>query len=702
MSTYAYNYTGLNATLHGRFVDWRDQRKPQENMMFDCYQDLMRISRDDEGKDSGLARAQKSRLFIGSTRGKIRSAKAKIKDVLFSGGQLPFDTEPSSEDLKQFADTFEKILTCQLKDMDFESLLDVGTSSLCTYGTGFIFGPFIRQGSTTYVQPVSTQQGQELQQQEHFYPCPYFEHARTMDVYPDPEAEDVTEGRGIFWAAKKQKEFILSLKGQPGFWDEAVEHAYTSTVQTYTSDGSDRTDMARRNLYRYEKDGRVWYYRYFGSVLRKEFIKWKREAGQISDDEAAQFDGMDDRETVEVVAILGGGIVLKVEESPYKRRPAYRSVYELVEHEMWGIGIAQNNDPHQKVINAAFRAFVENKGFALNPPRSIDRSKFKATEDFKYYPGKLYDMQDGLTPDERNSAMILHAVPDTSDGWMKLIEVSEQFSDDDTAVTKYTQGDDSPHLNKTATGISMIMNAASLPLKEVIGNIDRMWIEPMVEALIDWDLKYLQPQTVEVLVGKKEAVIWDAIQKFGRTTFMRWFATGAKTFMMREVLMQKLQGYLQLVLSGGQATLPLVDVRELLEQVWRAGSVGLESPVMSDDNKTQQAVNAVKQQLVPVIQGLQQQVAALKSDKVIELAKYTNDAQKTGAAIEQTHAEIDLIEAQTVATLMNAGVQPDGSLLREAVTIDDAGTRSTTGSAPRAGANADRSMASLATGTGGP
>ena len=203
------------------------------------------------------------------------------------------------------------------------------------------------------------------------------------------------------------------------------------------------------------------------------------------------------------------------------------------------------------------------------------------------------------------------------------------------------------------------------------------------------------------MVGKKEAVIWDAIQKFGRTTFMKWFATGAKTFMMREVLMQKLQGYIQLVLSGGQATLPFVDMRELLEQAWRAGQIGLESPVMSDDNKTQQAVNQVKQQLIPVIQGLQKQVETLKGDKIIEFAKYTNDAQKTGATIEQAHAEIDLLEAQTVATLVNAGVQPDGSLLREAVTIDDAGTREPTKPVAQQPAGVDERMANALPAAGG-
>ena len=679
-AAYTYAQTSLCSTLYQRFQDWLQQRKPQENRMFDCYQDWMRINRDDEGKDSGLARSQQAKLFIGSSRGKVRSAKAKIRDVMFGGGEMPFDTEPTSEDLKEFSDTMEKILNLQLRDMNFERMIGAqGVSSLGVYGTGFCFGPFVKDKDHTYTQvAIDPMTGAPaLSEQKHTYPCPYFEHGRTMDCYPDPEAEDVDQGRGLFWAAKKQKEFILSLKGQPGFWDEAVEHAYNQRITAYTSDGSDRTDMARRNLYRYEKDGRIWYHRYFGTVLVTDFLEWKVAAGQMSEEEKQKhLEGVDEREVIEVMAILGGGVVLKVDQSPWARRPAYRAVYEEAEHEMWGVGIAENNEGHQKVLNASARAFIENKAFSLNPPRSIDRSKYKATEDFKLYPGKIFEMQDGLTPEERQNALMVHAVPDVSEGWQTLIALSERLSDDDTAITKYSQGDDSPALNKTATGISMIMNASSLPIKEVISNIDRMWIEPMIQALIEWDMKYLDPETVKILLGEKEAVVWKTIQQFGKTSFMKWFATGAKSFMMREVLMHKLQGFLQLVLSGGPATLPHVDVRELLDQIWRAGQVGLESPIMSDDNKTAQAVNAVKQQAAQIIQQLQAELAQAKDRKVIDFAKVRNDAQRVGLEVEKTIKENDLLEAQTVATLLNAGVRPDGTLMREAQTSDDTGTAS--------------------------
>src|SRR6266853_1167820 len=142
---------GLSGTLHSQFTDWLDRRKPQEEKMLRWYQDNMRIWRDDDTKDSGTSKAQKSRVFVGSTRGKIRSARAKIKDSLFGIGQMPFDTTPSNEDLKDFADAMEKILTQQLTEADWKGTLSTGIDAISTYGTGFIFGPFVKKKTKTQV-----------------------------------------------------------------------------------------------------------------------------------------------------------------------------------------------------------------------------------------------------------------------------------------------------------------------------------------------------------------------------------------------------------------------------------------------------------------------------------------------------------------------------------------------------------------------
>lgn len=680
--SYPSALSGLSGTLHKQFGDWLERRKPQEEEMLRAYQDNMRIARDDDTKDVGTSKAQKSKIFIGSTRSKIRSARAKIKDALFSGGAFPFDTKPSNEKLKAFADTVEEILSYQLEEGEARKVLSTGVGTLALYGTGFIFGPFVKTKNYTTVEP--SEAGLKEVSQE--YDCPYYEHARTMDVYPDPEAEDVRQGNGIYWASRKQPEFIKSLKGQPGYSGEAIDRAVQEKVSSYTDQGSDRTDSARMNLYRYTREGRVWFVRYFGLVTKRELAQWKAEAGNAG--EASS----DDDERVEAIVIMAGGQVIKAEENPYKekKRPVRRCVYEDVEHEMWGVGVAKNNDPHQRVTNAAFRLFIEGKAYALLKMCSVDRSKFELTEDFKFFPGKRFLMKPNLTPEERKEAIIWHDTQDVTEGWESVIALSEKFSDDDTAITKYTEGNDGDHLNKTATGISMIMNASSLPLKEVLSNIDEMWIEDMVESLLDWNMDHLEPETVRMLLGEKQAEIWRQVKEYGKTNFMEWFATGSQTFMAKEVLMHKLQGFLQIVAANEHLS-QYVDLRELLQQVWDAGQMSKESPVFDEETlkKNQgagpqaEAMKAIQDiehkagELIRKAQDEAKEAKRMEASKIEETRSKDEQARRThelammdrlgkfqelGEKSHALEAQIDKLQAETLEILARAGVLPSPEL----------------------------------------
>ena len=138
--------SGLANLLSTRLQLWDDARKTQELKLLDCYQDKLRIARAEDTKETGAARARKNQgLFLGSTRNKIRAARAKITDALFGNGQLPFDTSPTNEELAPFADVTEDVVTDILQRMCFEELLKDGVDTLATYGTGFMFGPFVKR-----------------------------------------------------------------------------------------------------------------------------------------------------------------------------------------------------------------------------------------------------------------------------------------------------------------------------------------------------------------------------------------------------------------------------------------------------------------------------------------------------------------------------------------------------------------------------
>lgn len=589
--------SSLGQLLEARLVEWENARKPQELKLLECYNDVMRIPRDDDTTGTGTAKSKKAKsLFIGSTRNKVRAARAKITDALFGSGQMPFDTTPTDEKLAPFADVMEDIITEQMERGKFKDLLKTGVNTLATYGTGFIFGPFVRK--ETLVETM-VQEG-ALVESSYEFDLPYFELGNTLDVYPDPEAREVDSGLGVFWTTMESPTKVAAWKNDKAY--KNIDQALQGPGDRGNETGSERAAQYRGNVEYWFKNDRIKVARFFGKVPASSLKEWQ------GDDETPDV-GTDERlegEMVDAIVIMAGGVVVKVVENPYSgKNPTHRCLYEAVEHEMWGVGVAENNAPHQKVTNAAFRLFMEGKGMALLGTTSVDRSKFMPTEDFKKFPGKVYQFKPGLSPEEKKESLQFHVDPDITGGWIDVIRMSEQFSDDDTGITKYTQGDDSRNLNKTATGISMIMSASSLPMKEVIQNIDAMWIEPIVECYIDWNLKYLSPETVQKIHGDEAAALWAQIKQFGKSSFMDWQATGTASFMQKEVLTNKIRAFSEFAL-GNPVTAPLIDAKELLRQTWDVMEIGKESPILEDEDGQEALPEPVKQRMMQVAEQMEQ------------------------------------------------------------------------------------------------
>lgn len=661
----ALQNTALASLLESRLQEWDRARKPQEQKLLECYQDVMRLPRADDTQGTGAARSKKAQpLFIGSTRNKVRAARAKIIDSLLGNGAMPFDTNPTNEQLAPFADVVEDIVTEQMERGGFKALLKTGVNTLATYGTGFMFGPFVRKETLVETSAEIMGQSMALRETKYEYDMPYFELGNTLDVYPDPEAREIKGGLGCFWVTMESPATVKSWKNQEGY--KNIAQACLCPTDNGNETGSERASQLRGNVEYWFKNDRIKVARFFGRVPKSALAN--REEGDADEPETSG-------DLVDVVVIMAGGVVVKVDESPYgQKNPTHRCLYEEVEHEMWGVGVAENNIPHQRVTNAAFRLFMEGKGMALLGTSSVDRSKFLPTEDFKKSPGKVYQMKPGLSPEERQGAIIHNVEPDITGGWIDVIRMSEQFSDDDTGITKYTQGDDASNLNKTATGISMIMNASSLPLKEVIQNIDSMWIEPIVECYIDWNLKYLEPETVAKIHGPEKAQLWAQIKQFGKASFMDWQATGTSSFMQKEVLTNKIRAFSEFALSNPM-TAQKIDVTELLNQTWDVMQIGRESPVLDENNpkpgaplpqEVQEKMGQLEQQNAELMKGLQEaaqehsemQSTLQKKEIELQLEKAQKELQAREFALAEKQAAFDAqVREQANASMQSADGQ---------------------------------------------
>ena len=274
--------SALALLLEKRLVEWEKSRQPQELKMLECYQDVMRIPREDDVKGTGAARTKKNTgLFIGSSRNKVRAARAKIVDALLGNGKMPFDTTPTNEELAPYADTVEDIVTEQLERMGFRGMLKTGVNTLATYGTGFIFGPFVRRETLTETKADNSAGFTELKEEKYEFDAPYFELGNTLDVYPDSEARELERGLGAFWVTMESPHTVGAWKADKSY--DNIEAALNSPGSKGNETGSEVAAQLRGNVEYWYKNDRIKVARFFGKVPRSAMPKGETADSDVSD-----------------------------------------------------------------------------------------------------------------------------------------------------------------------------------------------------------------------------------------------------------------------------------------------------------------------------------------------------------------------------------------------------------------------------------
>ncbi|WP_238593892.1 hypothetical protein, partial [Endozoicomonas atrinae] len=107
----------------------------------------------------------------------------------------------------------------------------------------------------------------------------------------------------------------------------------------------------------------------------------------------------------------------------------------------------------------------------------------------KIYPYRLwfYDGQAGEGP------MIDAINVQSNQGDLSgIFELFRRFADEETSLPSYTHGEQTQNLNKTASGMSMLMTAANVALKSVVKNIDDYGTIPLIESLFNFAMQWAE------------------------------------------------------------------------------------------------------------------------------------------------------------------------------------------------------------------
>ena len=604
--------SGLISFVEKRYTKSEESRRTDEERWLRAYRNYRGLY----GPDVKFTDTEKSRVFVKVTKTKTLAAYGQITDVLFSNNKFPlsidpsvlpegvaedvhFDPNPSApapeipfgeegaasigndfdldkleemlgalkEDLKDVpglkmgvgasptsvtfspamvaAKKMEKKIHDQLEESGASKHLRASAFEMALFGTGVMKGPFAINKEYanwaedgTYKPTIKT--------------VPEASHVSIWNFYWDPDANNTEECQYVIERHKMSRTQLRALKRRPHFRknviDQLVEQGETY-VKKYWED--DLRDYAPN----FSVD-RVEVLEYWGNVdielLEENDIKIPEE--------------YNDGDELQANIWYCNGMIIRLVLNPFKpsKIPYYAVPYELNPYSLAGVGIGENMDDTQTLMNGFMRMAVDNAVLSGNLVFEVDETNLVPGQDMSVYPGKVFRRQGGAP----GQSLFGTKFPNVSQENMQLFDKARQLADESTGMPSFAHGQTGVSgVGRTASGISMLMNAAGGSIKTVIKNIDDYLLAPIGKAFFNFNMQFDFDPSIR---GDLEVN-----------------ARGTESLMATEVRSQRLMQFLQIV--SNPALAPFAKMPYIIREIAKSMDLDQDKVTNNMDEAARQA-----------------------------------------------------------------------------------------------------------------
>ena len=361
---------------------------------------------------------------------------------------------------------------------------------------------------------------------------PRIEFVSTWDFFPDPNATTMEECEYVIHRHRLNRSQFRALSKMPYFDKEAIRDCLMMGGN-YEKRGYE--DQIREEEQDEQSAAQYEVLEYWG-IMDAEYA---REVGIELDD------SIDDLDEVQINAWVSNDKVLRVVINPFTpyRIPYHAFPYEKNPYSFFGVGVAENMDDSQQIMNGHARMAIDNLALSGSLVFDVDESALVGGQSFEMYPGKIFRRQAGMP------GQAIHGVkfPNTSTENMMMFDKFRQLADEQTGIPSYSHGQTGVQsMTRTASGMSMLLGAASLNIKTVVKNLDDFLLKPLGEAYFQWNMQFLE-------------------DKLGVVGDLEVSASGTNSLMQKEVRSQRLTMFLQTVQNPAIA--PFVKMSKLISEL---------------------------------------------------------------------------------------------------------------------------------------
>jgi hypothetical protein len=428
---------------------------------------------------------------------------------------------PQISPSQELARRMEKVIHDQLEETKARTETRKAVFEMCLLGTGIIKGPFnVNKTLHRWVDGVYMPETKRTTRSNM---------VSVWNFYPDPNA---TCADDMEWAIERHKmnhQQLRALKDRPHFSASAIDRLlrrpgnYERRSFEHTLDESNHT----------ESQVRLYEVLEFWGYVDKELLKeYDIDVSDVEGDYA------------QVNVWVSGNEVLRVVVNPFipQRIPYFVVPYEVDPYSIWGTGVPESMEDTQALMNGFMRLAVDNLALAGNLVFDVDDSMLVPGQEMEIYPGKIFRRQ-GAGPGQA-----VHGIqfPNTAPANLDMYRNVRQLADEATGIPSFAHGQMgvmSP--TRTASGMSMLLNNASLNIKTVIRNIDDYLLKPWGEAYYRWNMQFNDKVDIK---GDLEVR-----------------ATGSSSMQAKEVRSQRLNTFLQL--SANPAIAPMIKFPTVIREL---------------------------------------------------------------------------------------------------------------------------------------
>jgi len=583
-----------------RYSRAEDYRRQDEERWLRAYRNYRGIY----GPDVQFTEAEKSRVFIKVTKTKTLAAYGQIVDVLFAKNNFPLTVDPTElpegvvenvsfdpalpkelqEDKKKdpispygfagdgreipkgaTAKTLEELLNPELvekldsiegvkegvggtptsitfspamiaaKKMQkkIQDQLDESSASKHLRSTSFemaLFGTGVMKGPFAVDKEYPSWDDETGEYSPTFKTVPQVSHVSVWNFYPDPDANNIDEAQYVIERHKLSRSQMRNLKKRPYFRatviDEAIAFGENYNKEYWENDLADYAP--EHGVDRFEV------FEYWGmcdvEMLQEQGVDIPKELSQMDELQANIW--------------ICNGKLIRMVLNPFKpaKIPYMAAPYELNPYSFFGVGIAENMDDTQTLMNGFMRMAVDNAVLSGNLLIEVDETNLVPGQDLSVYPGKVFRRQGGAP----GQAIFGTKFPNVAGENLQLFDKARVLADESTGFPSFAHGQTGVQgVGRTASGISMLMGAASGTIKNVIKNVDDYLLRPLGEGLFQFNMQFDYDPEIK---GDLEVK-----------------ARGTESLMANEVRSQRLMQFLQV--SSNPALAPFAKFQYIIREI---------------------------------------------------------------------------------------------------------------------------------------